>query len=138
MAQNFVYGEDDRVASWVGAAVGCTFRGVTAIGIERAGVVVAGVVYDRYTGNDICMHVAAKPGVLWARPEAMFRFFAYPFQQLGCTRVTGLVAADNLVSRKFNESVGFVYEGTLRQGLPDGTDLMVFGMLRDECRWIKQ
>lgn len=137
MDQNYVYGEDARVSQWVGDQIGITFRDANAIGIERAGQIVVGVVYDRFSGNDICMHVAAKPGVLWVRPDAMRRFFAYPFLQLGCNRVTGLVAANNQVSRKFNVRVGFEQEGVLRQGMPDGTDLIVFGMLRGECRWIK-
>ncbi len=74
----------------------------------------------------------------WSWREAMYRFFAYPFLQVGCTRVTGLVAANNQVARAFDEHIGFVYEGTLRRGMPDGTDLTVYGMLRDECRWIKR
>lgn len=138
MAQTFIYGEDDRVATWVGAMVGCTFRNATAIGIERSGSLVAGVVYDRFSGNDICMHVAAKPGVRWLNRESLYRFFAYPFVQIGCTRVTGLVAADNLVAQEFDEHLGFVKEGVLRKGMPDGTDLFVYGMLRDECKWIKR
>jgi RimJ/RimL family protein N-acetyltransferase len=84
------------------------------------------------------MHVAAKPGVMWVRREAMHRFFAYPFLQLGCNRVTGLVAATNLTARKFDEHIGFVQEGVLREGLPNGEALIVYGMLRAECRWINR
>lgn len=139
MTQIFVYGNDAVVAAWVGRQIGIEFAdNVTAIGIERNGELVCGVVYDRYTGNDICMHVAAKPGVMWARREAMFRFFAYPFIQLKCSRVTGLVAANNLTSRKFNHSVGYQFEGVLRKGHENGQDLIIYGMLRDECRWIKR
>lgn len=134
----FIYGEDAKVSRWVGDQIGVKFPDdAVAIGIERAGEIVVGVVYDRFTGNDICMHVAAKPGVLWVRPEAMRRFFWYPFMQLECTRVTGLVAANNHAARKFDERIGFVQEGVQRQGMPDGTDLIAYGMLRSECRWIK-
>jgi RimJ/RimL family protein N-acetyltransferase len=136
MAIEFVYGEDDRVAQWAAARIGVKFQKCTAIGVERNGELIAAVVYDRYSGNDLCMHVAAIPSARWATKDAMYRFFAYPFLQLGVTRVTGLVAADNAAARKFDEHIGFVFEGTMRRGMADGTDLIVYGMLRDECRWI--
>ena len=72
----------------------------------------------------------------WVTKEAMRRFFTYPFVQLNCSRVTGLVAANNHVARKFDEHIGFVYEGTLRKGMTDGTDMIVYGLLREDCRWI--
>jgi RimJ/RimL family protein N-acetyltransferase len=137
MALEFIYGEDERVVRWAEARIGATFPKSIAIGVERDSKLIAAVVYDRYSGNDICMHVAAEPGARWATKEAMFRFFAYPFLQLGCSRVTGLVGAENAAARKFDEHVGFVNEGTMRRGMADGTDLIVYGMLRDECRWIK-
>jgi RimJ/RimL family protein N-acetyltransferase len=137
MALEYVYGEDERVSKWAADRIGVTFQKCTAIGVERNGVLIAAVVYDRYSGNDLCMHVAAVPGAKWATKEAMFRFFSYPFLQLGVERVTGLVATGNAAARKFDEHIGFVYEGTMRRGMADGTDLIVYGMLRDECRWIK-
>jgi hypothetical protein len=138
MEQRFLY-DDSRLVPWAAAQIGVRFpEDSHAIGIERDGEIVVSVVYDRFTGNDICMHVAAKPGVMWVRREAMHRFFAYPFLQLGCNRVTGLVAATNLTARKFDEHIGFVQEGVLREGLPNGEALIVYGMLRAECRWINR
>ncbi|TDN70396.1 GNAT family protein [Paraburkholderia sp. BL10I2N1] len=133
---DFIYGEDARVTAWVARRIGVKFGDTTAIGVERDGELIAGVVYDRYTGNDICMHVAAEPGARWATKQAMFRFFVYPFVQLKCSRVTGLVGANNHAARRFDEHVGFVQEGLLRRGMEDGSDLIVYGMLREECRWI--
>ncbi|MEM5400876.1 GNAT family protein [Paraburkholderia unamae] len=109
-----------------------------AIGIVEAGELIAAVVYDRYTGHDICMHVAALPGKHWCSPEFRRTAFSYPFGQLNCRRVTGLVAASNTAARKFDEHLGFVLEGTMRQCAEDGGDLLVYGMLRDECRWINR
>lgn len=137
MATDYVYGEDERLSAWAGKRIGVAFRNATAIGVERDGELLAVVIYDRFSGNDICMHVAAEPGARWATKDAMYRFFAYPFIQLGCTRVTGLVGANNAKARRFDEHIGFVYEGTMRRGMADGSDLIVYGMLRDECRWIK-
>jgi hypothetical protein len=132
----FIY-DQNRVRQWVGAVVKANFDAKSAaIGLERNGRLIVGVVYDRFSGNDICMHVAAVPGVIWCRPHVVRKFFAYPFLQLGCDRVTGLVAASNHVARKFDEHLGFVQEGVMRKGMADGTDMVVYGMLREECRWL--
>lgn len=139
MTERYIYDAAPRVAAWAAAQIGVQFPSdFNAIGIERDGELIVGVVYDRFSGTDICMHVAAKPGVLWVKRDAMYRFFAYPFLQLNCARVTGLVAANNQVARKFDEHIGFVQEGVMRRGMPDGEDIIVYGMLRHECRWIKR
>ena len=139
MSQRFIYDDAPHVSAWAAARIGVEFGpDAKAIGLERDGELIVGVVYDRFSGNDICMHVAATPGVLWVKRETMFRFFAYPFLQLGCTRVTGLVAATNAVARKFDEHIGFVQEGVLREGMPNGDDIIVYGMLARECRWINR
>jgi hypothetical protein len=33
--------------------------------------------------------------------------------------------------------LGAVYEGFLRHGLDGDRDALVFGMLREDCRWLK-
>ena len=107
-----------------------------SIGLEKNGRIIAGVVYTMYTGNGICMHVAAD-GKGWMTKNYLYTCFAYPFIQLACTRVTGLVRADNLKAQKFDEHLGFVREGVIREGDDDGCDLILYGMLRRECRWLK-
>jgi RimJ/RimL family protein N-acetyltransferase len=64
--------------------------------------------------------------------------FRYPFEQLCVDRITGLVPARNLEAQRFDEHLGFVLEGRARRALPDGDDLLIYGMLREECRWITQ
>lgn len=138
MGKRTVYGEDDRVKAWVGARVGEEeFGPGHAIGLEQDGELVAGVVFNLYTGPSICMHVAAEPGRRWMNRDFLYRVFAYPFVQLGCHRVTGLVPADNIVARKFDEHLGFVFEGRLRKARSDGSDMYLYGMLKEECRFLK-
>lgn len=133
-----VYGEDARVAQWVGDLVGENYAaGSAAIGLEQDGELIAGVVFDLYTGPSISMHVAAVPGKRWMTKDFLWRCFAYPFLQLQCNRITGLVRADNLVAQKFDEHLGFKREGLLRKAAADGTDYVLYGMLREECRWLE-
>jgi RimJ/RimL family protein N-acetyltransferase len=138
-----VGGRDLEVAEWV--ADRCPHLELevhdgkpqfTAIGWERRGELVAGVVYDGYTRINIDMHVAAE-GVRWLTREFLGEAFRYPFVQLSVRRVTGKVPATNAAARRFDEHLGFTYEGTIRQALPGGEDLIVYGMLKSECRWLE-
>ncbi len=132
-----IYGQDERVCAWVSEKIRENdFIFARAIGLEQDGELIAGVVYENYTGKNITMHVAAVPGKRWLNREFLFRSFAYPFLQLDCNRVTGLVRADNLEAQKFDEHLGFKKEGLLRQACEGGTDLILYGMLKTECRWI--
>jgi RimJ/RimL family protein N-acetyltransferase len=132
-----IYGGDFHISKWVGRRVDeDNFGPCTAIGLEEDGKLIAGVVYNMYTEAGICMHVAADPGKRWMTRDFLYRAFAYPFIQLGCNRVTGLVRVDNIEARRFDEHLGFVQEGVIRKGATDGTDLILYGMLKEECRWL--
>lgn len=138
MMKKVIYGEDQRVAQWVGGKVDEVYHeGAAAIGLEEDGELIAGVVFDYYTGPSISMHVAAVPGKRWMTKDFLWRCFAYPFLQLQCSRITGLVRVDNLPAQKFDEHLGFKREGLLRKAAKDGTDYIVYGMLREECRWLE-
>jgi RimJ/RimL family protein N-acetyltransferase len=132
-----VYGQDKRVRDWVAERIGENLDDAeVAIGVEEDGELIAGVAYNMYTGAAICMNVAATPGKRWTTKEFMYAFFAYPFVQLKCRRVTGLVRVSNEVARKFDEHVGFIQEGVIRQAFEDGEDAILYGMLKSECRYL--
>ena len=105
-----------------------------SIGMLKDGKLIGGVVFNQYTGTGVSMHVAGEKG--WLNREFLRAAFRYPFDQLGCRRVTGLVRTDNLEAQRFDEHLGFKREGLIREGDDDGCDLILYGMLRRECRWI--
>lgn len=133
-----VYGQDARVIEWVGQRVDEDefLSGAVGIGLEEDGELIAGVVFNMYNKAGICMHVAAVPGKRWMTKDFLWRVFAYPFLQLNCNRVTGLVREDNIVAQKFDEHIGFKREGLIRKGATDGADIILYGMLKEECRWL--
>jgi RimJ/RimL family protein N-acetyltransferase len=132
-----IYGQDKRVIDWVSERVNeFDFGNASGIGLEEDGELIAGVVFNLYTGPSISMHVAAVPGKRWMTKEYLWRCFAYPFLQLKCRRITGLVRADNYDAQRFDEHLGFKREGVMREACDDGTDMIVYGMLRDECRFL--
>jgi RimJ/RimL family protein N-acetyltransferase len=52
-------------------------------------------------------------------------------------RVTILLDPDNESLERKVRKMGFVYEGFLRKGLDGRRDALVFGMLREDCRWLR-
>lgn len=108
----------------------------TCIGIEDKGRLIAGVIFDGFTGTDINITIALEKGRIW-RQKWMFGVFAYVFTQLQCQRCSVDVADDNAASIAFIEHLGFVKEGVKRCSLPGGIDSIVYGMLRGECRYLR-
>jgi len=106
-----------------------------AIGLERGGKLVAGVVYEGYTGHNIWMHVAAEPGSHWLTRDFLRAAFTYPFVQLGVDRVSGYVDASNAAARRFDEHLGFREEAVLKGAARDGGDVILYVMWKKDCRY---
>lgn len=137
---SILMGHKERVAAWVLERIPGMHvddgLGYEAHGIlDSSGELVAGVVFNRFTGTDISMHVAAEHGRLWATPRVLRFIFGYPFNQLKCRRVTGFVSAQNAHTLDFDLRIGFKKEGVLRDATPEG-DMTIIGMTRNECRWL--
>ncbi len=134
-----IYGQDARVLDFMDKHLAdCELPADSVtLGVERNGELIAGVAFENYTKTNISIHVAAVEGKHWLSKEFLFRVFAYPFLQLKCHRTTALVRTDNQKSIKLVEHLGFVKEGILRKCASDGTDYIIYGMVEDECRWIK-
>lgn len=140
----FVTGMDQLVADWVarhipGVENGHSFSPCVAVGLMEGGELVAGCVYNNYRkgSQDIEMTFASvHPS--WASRRTLKNFFWYPFIQLGCVRVTAIVAKKNKKVRKFVERVGFKQEGVMRKAMNGVEDAVIYGMLSRECKWIKE
>ena len=46
------------------------------------------------------------------------------------------IASDNYKSIRFCEHLGFVREGCIREGVGPGKDLLKYGLLKSECRFL--
>ena len=89
--------------------------------------------FDNFSEYDCEMFMAGEPG--WISRTFMKASFAYPFKQLGLSRVTGRVDAHDTKTIDIDKRLGFRVEGRLRNALGD-RDIVIVGMLRQECRWI--
>ncbi len=112
-------------------------EGMQAIGLRRGGVLVAGAAYDGFNGRNLWVHLAGEPGARWMTRDFLRAGFAYPFLVCGVQRVSGYVNESNALARRLNEHLGFREEARLRGAAPDGGDVILMVMWRDECRHIK-
>ena len=105
--------------------------------LEKQGDIAAVAVYNRfYPGIAVEISIASVGGRWLTRPF-LAAVFGNPFLNWGLRRVSSSIAADNHKSIRFCEHLGFKREGLLRQAAPNGQDLLILGMLRDECRFIR-
>lgn len=109
-----------------------------AIGVVRRGQLIGGAIYHDYRERDGDIEMsAAFLTPAWCLPQTLRGLFAYPFLQLGCARMTTITTRKNKAARGFDERAGFKLEGVMRKAFNKKHDLMIYGMLREECRWIK-
>jgi RimJ/RimL family protein N-acetyltransferase len=131
------FNEDETVAAWVAERIphGCSFRKgeFKAIGVgEDDGEPVAGVVYHNFIPQHRHIEITmAAVSPRWAQRGVIRGLLHYPFEQLGCERITLLVPHDSKRTLKFVRGIGFVHEGTARRGFGD-KHACILGMLRKD------
>lgn len=126
------------IARWIGGRV----REFAPAGADAAmatikdGRIVGAVAYQNFRVVDVEMVAAGEPG--WLNRAALHAYFAYPFVQLGCRRVSAICHRKNRRARAFVEKLGWRMEGVHRKAMADGGDAISYGMLREECRWLNE
>lgn len=138
--KNLVLGQKQRVADWVASRIvgASPWTGsFEAIGLEKNGELVAGVLVDGYVKDTRCSLHCAGDGKYWLTRGFLAAVFAYAFEQLNCKVIVNLVSSSNIASLKFTAHIGFVEKCRIRNGYPDG-DMVVFELQRDNCRWIRR
>jgi hypothetical protein len=135
---------DVQVGEFVAAAAKCEYNpGVhTTIGvvddsqpIGSPARVHGGVIFCSYTGASIWIHVGAR-NEKWITPDMLWCTFHYPFEQLGCSRLYGLVESVNEPALNFDLKLGFEVQAVLPGMFVSGAGV-VLCMERHKCRWLK-
>ena len=111
-----------------------------AFGVMRGMTPLAVVIFNNYQpmkyGGDIRVIVASDDPT-WCRSGILRELFSYPFDQLGCSRITAIIRDGNKQSLRLCQGLGFKREGTLRRGHNGRTNAVVLSMLQHECKWLK-
>lgn len=127
----------DILLSWAADRLGMGFfSDARAIGWGTIDDIRAVAVYERWTGTDCSVHLVSDQRPGWLAKEFIVAGFAYPFVLGGLRRMTGLVPESNSRAVRLNQHFGFRIEGRLRRGADDGGDIIVMGMLQEECPFI--
>lgn len=93
--------------------------------------ILAGIVLHDYSGKNISMSTAIKPGVILS-PRLVHDILRVPFNEpLDACRVTAFVDETNMRSVNLIQALGFTEEGRIRKHFGD-RDALVFGLLKDE------
>lgn len=103
----------------------------TAIGVERDGAIVAGIVFNCWTGPDIELTVASLPGGV---SRTLLRAAAdYVFRQSGCIRAS--FTTENRSVVELAKRLGGQTEGRKRHLYGRGRHGVVLGILREDWKF---
>lgn len=130
-------GHDELVSRWIAAQLkdGADLSGAVAFGAVRDNHLVGGIAFTELRQPDIRVTVAGYGN--WLSRRLLRTGFAFAFIDQDCRRMTAMVKRTNKASRKLVEKLGFKLEGTHRQAFADGGTMLSYGMVRDECKWLK-
>lgn len=121
---------DDDVARFVGERYGTIIcPPFTAMGIERDGEIVGGVVFNNFTRNDVHISVAGE-GFHRGFLRAVGR---YVFDQLGCLRISIETEQDRVVD--LAKRLGAQTEGRKRNHFGRGRHAIVLGILKEDWKF---
>lgn len=125
---------DHKVGHWVAKKVFGSYNEANsqAIGLERNGVPVAGVIYENWNKKSIVCHIAIDGRI---NSRFLWSIFHYPFKFIGVEKIIAPIAESNREARKLVCKMGFTEEARLLDAHPDG-DLIFFTMTPDRCRFI--
>ena len=127
-----------EVVSWVARKTNefGSFGTDIGIGWAKNGQLVAGVAYADWNGQNVVCHIASDGSRRWLTREYLWTIFDYPFNQLGCKRITVCVGQGNAASTRFVRHLGFTLEAQLEGAHPTGA-LLIFRLFRQDCRHIR-
>lgn len=110
-----------------GAAVG--------IGVAHDGEIQGGVVYHRWCGTSIAIHIASNGSKKWVTRDWIKAFFSYAFDQAKVNKIIAQIPEGNVQSLNFALKIGFAEETRIADAYY-GSPIVVLKMTRDMCRWI--
>lgn len=123
-----------EVGEWVADRTGGKYHeaGSQAIGLVKNDKIVAGVIYEKYTGASMMVHIAISGRLT---PAYLRAIFDYPFVYCDVNKLIASITSTNVKSIKLVENMGFTVEGRIKDAVPDG-DIIMYTMSKFECRFI--
>ena len=103
--------------------------------VTRDGQFLGGTIYTGYNGAVIWGHFAGVEG--WMSPELVWVSFDYPFMQLGVNQILCTVSSHNTKAINLVKRLGYKQLYKIKDGVPNGGELIIFSMSKANCKWLK-
>ena len=132
VAWHIVQGEE--IGHWVAQKIAGKFfaEGSSAIGLQKNGVTVAGVIYENWNRQSIFCHIAIEGRMTKAYLKAIFD---YPFNVCQVKKIIVPVVSSHAKSIKLVTKMGFVEEARVKDAAPDG-DIIFLTLAQEKCRFL--
>ena len=109
------------------------------IGFIEDNKILGGFLFTDFDGHNIYVHLALESPRLFSRKHIRY-VFDYGFRQINCGRMTAVCRNGFKRNERILSGTGWTKEGVIRQVMKidnEFVDAAVFGMLKEECKWIK-
>lgn len=121
---------DERVAAFISEKLGAALcPPFTVLGIERDGMIIAGVLFNQFEGPNVHVSIA---GFGWTR-GFIAAVGEYVFGQLGCLRMT--ITTEHEKVAGYALRLGGDIEGRMRDYFGPGRDAILIGILRSDWKF---
>jgi len=126
--------QGDAIGHWVAERVQGKYfaAGSQAIGLERNGEIIAGVIYENWNKVSIVCHIAIEGRITKGYLKAIFH---YPFEFCKVKKIIVPVCSTHAKSLKLVIKMGFVEEARVKDAAPDG-DIIFLTLAREKCRFL--
>jgi L-amino acid N-acyltransferase YncA len=130
--------DPDALLAWASRRLGglAFADDARAIGWGMPDHIRAVAVFDHFIDSDCQFNLASDGSARWLGRQFLAAIAHYVFVLAGKRRCTARVSVHNIASIRFTTHGGFRCEGVLREAGPRGEDVMLFGMVRRECRYL--
>lgn len=134
--------QDARLLAWAAQKLKATYSPATCkwVGALDAGGVVWVAVYSHFSERNCAISLATNGSKRWASRATFRTILRIPFVEWGLARVTFVVDERNEASLRMMRKDGRFCVGAREEGrmraMFDGADGIVFGLLKEECKWI--
>lgn len=91
------------------------------------------MVYTNYTPANVFASIALDAPL---NRRFLHAIFYNPFVAWGVRHISCAIEASNIRSLALCSNMGFIEEGRLRQSAINGEDVIMMGLLKNECRFL--
>ena len=124
----------ETVGHWVAKQTGGIYCGVhaQAIGFERDGKLVAGIIFEDWNGKSIVCHLAIRGQV---HPKFFREIAIYAFGTCKVHKVIAPIGSEKTRMIGIVKKIGFTEEGRIQNAQPFG-DIVIFTLTGPNCRFL--